>query len=104
MTKVIFRKFKNGQIIALFPQEPATGSGWECMSYMHICQHGDADPRIVNDTKPATPLEYSELYNELKKIGYNDLSIYKKFTKEDYKIRKEKVKEIMRELTKSIER
>lgn len=27
MTKVIFRKFKCGEVIALFPQEPATRDG-----------------------------------------------------------------------------
>jgi hypothetical protein len=92
MTKVIFRKFKNGEVIALFPQEPATRDGWECMSYMHIGQHGSADPSIVNDTKPAMPYEYADLYNELKSIGYDDLKVCKKFNKNDYKIRKERAR------------
>ena len=92
MTKVIFRKFDNGEIIALFPQEPATYDGWECMSYMHVGQHGSADPFIAKDTKPATPYEYAALYNELKSIGYNDLIVCKRFNKNDYKIRKEKAR------------
>lgn len=92
MTKVIFRKFKCGDVIALFPQEPATASGWECLSYMHVGQHGSADPFVVNHTKPAMPWEYSELYKELKSIGYNNLAVCKKFNKQDYKVRKERAR------------
>ena len=92
MTKVIFRKFKNGEVIALFPQEPATRDGWECMSYMHVGQHGSADPNIVHDTKAAMPYEYADLYNELKSIGYDDLVVCKRFNKNDYKIRQERAK------------
>ena len=91
--KVIFRKFKNGEVIALFPQEPATRFGWKCMSYMHIGQHGSADPFIVNNTKPAMPYEYADLYNELKSIDYDDLKVCKKFNKNDYKIRKERARQ-----------
>lgn len=92
MTKVIFRNFRNGEVIALFPQEPATRDGWECMSYMHVGQHGSADPFVVNHTKPAMPWEYSELYKELKSIGYNDLAVCKKFNRQDYKIRQERAR------------
>lgn len=93
MTKVIFRKFRNGEVIALFPQEPATCDGWLCVSYMHVGQHGSADPFIVNDTKPAMPYEYADLYNELKSIGYDDLVVCKRFNKNDYKIRQERARQ-----------
>lgn len=93
MTKVIFRKFRNGEVIALFPQEPATCDGWLCVSYMHVGQHGSADPFIVNDTKPAMPYEYADLYNELKSIGYNDLAVCKRFSRNDYEIRKERARQ-----------
>lgn len=92
MTKVIFRKLRNGEVIALFPQEPATLDGWLCVSYMHVGQHGSADPIIVNDTKPAMPYEYADLYNELKSIGYDDLAVCKRFNKNDYKIRQERAR------------
>ena len=92
MTKVIFRKFRNGEVIALFPQEPATPDGCGCMSYMHVGQHGSADPLIVNATRPAMPCEYADLYNELKSIGYNDLVVCKRFDKNDYKTRKERAR------------
>ena len=88
MTKVIFRKFKNGEVIALFPQEPADCIGWLCMSYMHTGQHATATPDLMYNTKPAMPWEYSELYKELKSIGYNDLAVCKRFTRNDYKTRK----------------
>ena len=90
MTKVIFRKFRNGEIIALFPQEPATRDGWECLSYMHGGQHGSASPTIVHETKPVKWSDFVELQRELQNIGYNDLKLCKKFTQEDYKVRREK--------------
>lgn len=77
-TKVIFRKFKNGEIIALFP-ELKEGRGL-ILSYMHIGQHGDASPEIVTDTKPATPEEFAPLYNELTGIGYR-LEVRKRLTR-----------------------
>lgn len=95
MTKVIFRKFKNGEVIALFPQEPATSDGWQCMSYMHVGQHGCADPMIVHVTQPAKWAELVELLRELQSIGYNELNLCTKFTHNDYKVRKEKASAVM---------
>lgn len=69
-TKVVFRKYKDGSILALFP---STGYGL-CLieSYMHIGQHGGADYNgCILDTKPATPAEYQELKTELESLGYN---------------------------------
>lgn len=67
VTKVIFRKFRDGQIIALFPEDR---NGGFVGSYMHDGQHGDADPFIVYSTKLATPEEYAPLKKELEGIGY----------------------------------
>jgi hypothetical protein len=68
---VIFRKFPDGDIIALFPCLPAEClNPWPCQSYMHISQHGAADPRIQHDTKPAKPHEYATLKAELEQLGY----------------------------------
>lgn len=68
---VIFRRFPDGDIIALFPYLPAEClNPWPCQSYMHIGQHGAADPRIVYDTRPARPHEYAALQAELETIGY----------------------------------
>ena len=92
MTKVIFRKFKGGEIIALFPQEPATLDGRLCVSYMHQGQHSAASPHIVDNTAAATDEEYRKLLYELQSIGYNDLVVCKRFNKNDYKIRKERAR------------
>jgi hypothetical protein len=68
--KVVFRKFKEGDIIALFPRLPGTNSPYTCDSYMHFGQSGSADPEIVKITKPATPEEYADLAKELRSMGF----------------------------------
>ena len=75
MTKVIFRKYKDGEIIALFPEEV---NGFYISCYMHIGQHSVADYNyVVRETKLATESEYQDLKRELENIGYN-LKAYKK--------------------------
>jgi len=69
-TTVIFRKFRQGDIIALFPEIQADMSRGNCQSYQHTGQHGAANYRIVNNTKLATPEEYMPLADELYRIGY----------------------------------
>ncbi len=73
-TKVIFRKFKNKdipEIIALFPEQ-SYAMNYMTGSYMHIGQHSDCDYHaVIAMTKPASLLEYKDLYLELKGIGYN---------------------------------
>jgi len=69
-TRVIFRKYKDGDILALFPELSEGGAGVE--SYMHIGQHSSADYRgCIASTKPATVAEYKDLQAELESIGYN---------------------------------
>jgi len=69
-TTVIFRKFKEGDIIALFPYEIDNYHG-DCMSYMHVGQHSGANYfGCIKGTKPAKKEEYQNLYNELLSIGY----------------------------------
>ncbi len=76
VTRVVFRKFKEGDVIALFP-EMDEGRGM-IGSYLLVGQHGSASPSIVNDTKLATPEEYKEIKDELEKaFGYN-LDVRKK--------------------------
>ena len=73
ITKVVFRKFKDGEdIIALFPEEYEDAEHKFVVSYMHMGQHSGADYKgMIEDTTPATPAEYKELYNELVELGYN---------------------------------
>jgi hypothetical protein len=93
-TKVIFRKFRNGEVIALFPEEPGNSNYWTFMSYMHVGQHGIAADHVVWATTLATPDEYNNLKQELESIGY-DLVVYKKITPQMRKQRKFNLKEIV---------
>ena len=75
-TPVIFRKYRDGEIIAIFPAMPGGRYG-ECQSYLHIGQHGAADyGHVIRITEPAAPAEYSDLQAELGQIGYDDLRVY----------------------------
>ena len=68
MDRVIFRKWRNGDIIALLPDNEAN-PGMVDM-YEHVGQHGEGSPAIIGITKLASPDEYNELLNELRGIGY----------------------------------
>jgi len=70
-TKVVFRKWNNGNVIALFPEVPHDQYGHYCLSYEHVGQHGAASPDTLTllTTKPR-PEEYAELKAELERIGY----------------------------------
>ena len=70
---VIYRAFiDSGEVIALFPDTPATLNPSDCMSYMHIGQHGAACVGLTGDgsTRPATVAEAAPLAHELACIGY----------------------------------
>jgi len=75
VTKVIFRvitgRYGKGEIIALFP-EIANDSQGNCLSYMHVGQHGGADYLyMIQTSKLATPEQYAPLLQELESLGYN---------------------------------
>ena len=84
-TKVIFRKFPDGEIIALFPELPGDMKVNHCLSYLHIGQHGCADTAIYYDTKPIkfADIEGQNATNflcrELTAIGYN-LTVVSRFS------------------------
>ena len=78
-TIVVFRRFKEGDIIALMPYELGTNDPYTCGSYMHIGQHGSADPLIMQSTKPAAPEQYADLKAELIGMGY-DLIVRQRFS------------------------
>lgn len=73
-TKVIFKKFIEGDIIALFPNEIADPNN-NIMSYQHIGQHGAASPDLLHGLEDAKPSEYNDLLKEIISIGYDDLKI-----------------------------
>ena len=68
-TIVVFRKWENGDVIAIFPEELGDAV-YTCNSYMHFGQHGSCDPyEIVGQTVPAKPKEYADLQEELENYG-----------------------------------
>lgn len=70
-TTTVFRRWPNGDIIALFPEIPADDRGMLCQSYLHVGQHGGADYQVViRQTRPATHEEAAPLRAELAQIGY----------------------------------
>lgn len=75
--EVIFRTFKNGEVIALMPHEEWNHAG-DCTSYLHMGQHGPADyDGVVSQTKLSKPDEYAPLVKELRSLGY-ELKIMKR--------------------------
>lgn len=68
---VIFRKWRNGGVIALFPELPADIHGRYCDAYEHVGQHGGADYHgVIQQTKPCSLNEAADLASELRTIGY----------------------------------
>ena len=67
--KVVFRKYKEGDIIALFPE--IKESDYKVSCYQHVGQHGLTDyHETIKCTKLATDTEYQDLKKELETIGY----------------------------------
>lgn len=72
-TVVVFRKFPDGEIVAIFPY--VIDAPHRVMTYMHVGQRSNMDyHRVVSDTRPAKAREYASLLKELTQIGY-DLDI-----------------------------
>ncbi len=73
--KVVFRKFPEGDVVALFPEEAANGKG-HILSYQSAGQHGAASPELVSELAEATEVEYQPLLQELMvRVGYTDLKV-----------------------------
>jgi hypothetical protein len=70
-TEVKFRKFPEGDVIALFPKLRFDWEGSQITSYMHMGQHGGASPDLIKELDKAKPKEYNDLKRELESIGYN---------------------------------
>ncbi len=65
---VSFRKFPDGDVIALWDDNSAS-TGF-ITSYQHIGQHGDASPQLLGDLETSEPEEYQPLLDELENCGY----------------------------------
>lgn len=95
-TPVVFRRWNDGSIIALFVEELGTADPWTCSSYMHIGQHGAADPsHVVAVTKPASESEYRDLRRELEGAPYEyALSILHRIPRNAVRVRRAKLEAI----------
>jgi hypothetical protein len=68
---VVFRRWRNGDVIALFPDLPADLYGDYCDAYEHVGQHGGADYHgVIQATKPCSVDDAADLVTELRTIGY----------------------------------
>lgn len=96
MTKVIFRvdeRDNQKEIIAVFPELAGDMNAYKtCGGYVHMGQHVTISADIPDWTRPATPEEYQDLLAELVSIGYDDLRVVKKMTRQDLEKRKEQVR------------
>ena len=100
-TKVIFRKWIDGDIIAIFPEIPATLNPYECQSYMHVGQHSACEPMgVIQRTNLATPTEYCQLARELRKRGYR-LEIRKRYQYAFLNVRKAELDSLSKRLDKT---
>ncbi len=71
-TIVIFRWEREGGVFALFPELPADNYGTYCTAFQHIGQHCAADFHLcLAHSRPATPAEYADLFEELELRGYH---------------------------------
>ena len=70
ITRMIFRTFKEGDVIAIMPDLENTPDS--IMSYQRIGQHGGADYlSVMKSTRAATDAEIKPLLMELEGLGYN---------------------------------
>lgn len=69
-TRVCYRVFPDGEVIALFPDEITDCIRHYCTSYQHIGQHAEASAELLRELRPAEPDEYAALHAELLSIGY----------------------------------
>ena len=65
---VVFRKFPDGEVIALFCDSAKDCNAGNVMSYMHVGQHGEASRNLGQNLRLATPEEYAPLLRELRAI------------------------------------
>lgn len=68
-TNVVFKKWEDGQIIALFPHDSFDLDG-NITSYMHIGQHSGASRDLLYELDDASIEEYKNLKEGLLSIGY----------------------------------
>lgn len=75
-TRIAFRKFEDGEVIAIFLEIYWDYEQKDLMSYMHTGQHGACSPLLLKELEVATSAEYSSLLQELcDLVGYKNIEI-----------------------------
>lgn len=70
--KVIYKKFKDGEIIAIFPDLPGkVGDKNTCESYMLVGEHSYCEKKLIKTLKNATQQDYRKI-NSLLQNRYNN--------------------------------
>lgn len=75
MTPVIFKKFPEGDVIAIFPED-WQGIGTR-QSYQAKGQHAPCSVALITELPDAMPDDYTELQNEMESHGAYELYILK---------------------------
>lgn len=89
MEKVIFRKYSDGTIIALFPEHASDEAGMYCSSYVDVGGHSGADYwHVINATRPATPEEYASMKQTLERSYGYELEVRQRASQEMHESRR----------------
>lgn len=81
-TGVIFRKYKDGRVIALFPERKKDHFTQPILSYFNHMYSVDTNyARVIKQTLPAREEDYAELYRELTAQDYDIKVITKRFVR-----------------------
>jgi hypothetical protein len=64
----VFRKFPDGEVIALLCDTAPDCNPGNVMSYVHVGQHGEASRGLGRSLRLATPAEYEPLRLELEAV------------------------------------
>lgn len=96
--RVVFRKRPDGELIALFVDEPGDPEGTLCVGFAQAGKHNPVDPAVVMaNTKPAKPAEYTMLEGLLLAEPYEYvLEVVAKVPADAVKLRVEKKDEYAR--------
>jgi len=70
-TLVYFKKFPEGDVIALMPREAYNHHSTDIMSYQRIGQHGAASIELLTELEDADRVERNSLKRELISLGYH---------------------------------
>lgn len=75
-TKVAFVKDWDGdEIVAVFPDEKHSHFGSDVVMYVRVGQHTSGSLEWARKQQDPTVPEFIDLYNELVRIGYDDLEL-----------------------------